>query len=325
MSSTSPSKWNEIFRLNFTRWDALADFLELTPEQRKQLLTAPKFPLNLPLRLAQKVTKGTLDDPILLQFLPTLNETTSVNGFEIDPVEDKTFKIAPRLLHKYEGRALLICTGACVMNCRFCFRQNFDYSVDDKNFNEALEAIKNDHSIKEVILSGGDPLSLPDRTLQPLLQSLSDIPHVMRIRFHTRFPLGIPERIDESFLAMLQAIPKQIWFILHTNHSRELDADVLKHLKQMQKLGVVILSQTVLLRGVNDSCTTLKELCEKLVDNGIFPYYLHQLDRVQGAAHFEVSEDEGRALIAELSKQISGYAVPKYVREIPGELSKTLL
>ena len=293
--------------------------------QRQQLSKAPRFPLNLPLRLAQKIPKKTLSDPILLQFLPTIQEGIPVEGFLADPVEDSSFQVAPKLLHKYEGRALLVCTGACVMNCRFCFRQNFDYTVVDKTFTEELKAIAQDSSIKEVILSGGDPLSLSDRSLQYLLQSISAIPHVKRIRFHTRFPIGIPERIDESFLNLLKQTPVQIWFILHTNHARELDVDVLSHLKKMQSLGVVLLSQTVLLRGVNDNITALKSLCETLVDHGIFPYYLHQLDRVRGAAHFEVSEEEGRALIAELSKQISGYAVPKYVREIPGEPGKTLL
>lgn len=319
------TKWNEIFRQNFTKWEPLADFLELTSHQREQLQKAPRFPLNLPLRLAQKIAKGTLEDPILLQFLPTLKENISAEGFQVDPVEDSSFRIAPMLLHKYEGRALLVCTGACVMNCRFCFRQNFDYVVTDKSFKEELAAIKNDSSIKEVIISGGDPLSLSDRSLEYILSSISEISHVNRIRFHTRFPIGIPERIDDSFLNLMKKIPKQIWFVLHTNHPTELDRDVLQHLKALQALGIVLLSQTVLLKGINDSIEVLKLLCEKLVDHGIFPYYLHQLDRVKGAAHFEVSEEKGRALINELSKQIAGYAVPKYVREIPGEQGKTLL
>lgn len=317
--------WRQIQKQNFKRWDALADFLELSPAQRMAVLKNPEFPLNLPLRLAQKIPKQTLEDPILRQFLPTVDETATVPGFTADPVLDRSFSRSSKLLHKYEGRALLVCTSACAMHCRYCFRQNFDYDTTKRSFSKELQAISDDLSLQEIILSGGDPLSLSDRILEDLLQSLAAIPHVKRIRFHTRFPIGIPERIDDSFVAVLSKIPKQIWFVIHANHPRELDEEVLQHLKQLQQKGIMVLNQAVLLRGVNDTVAVLKELCECLVNNGILPYYLHQLDRVRGASHFEVSEEEGHALIAALSKQISGYAVPKYVREIPGEAGKTML
>lgn len=316
--------WKEILRQNFTRWEPLADFLQLTSEQRRQILETPEFPLNLPLRLAQKIAKATLDDPILRQFLPTQRETIVTPGFSADPVKDRSFQLAPKLLHKYNGRALLVCTSACAMNCRFCFRQNFDYE-SDKNFDAELKAISQDDSIQEVILSGGDPLFLSNRALQSLLQSLSETPHVKRLRFHTRFPIGIPERIDDSFLSLLGGIKCQIWFVIHTNHPNELDEDVFRHLKKLQCLGITVLAQTVMLRGVNDQVSTLKLLCEKLANHGILPYYLHQLDRVQGTAHFEVPEEEGRKIIDALAAQLSGYAVPKFVREIPGEPGKTIL
>lgn len=326
MTGSEPiSKWQQILRQNFTRWEVLADFLELSPEQRTVILKSTHFPLNLPLRLAQKIAKGTLNDPILRQFLPTHEETARVTGFDAEPVKDANFRRAPKLLHKYQGRALLVCTSACAMNCRFCFRQNFDYDVEKKSFADELQAIADDPSIQEVILSGGDPLSLPDRILQPLLESLSAIPHVTRIRFHTRFPIGIPERLDSAFIAILKQIRPQIWFVIHANHPAELDGDIIMSLKQLQTLGIVLLNQSVLLRGVNDDITTLKQLCEKLVNHGIMPYYLHQLDRVNGAAHFEVAEAEGRKLMEALNAQLSGYAVPKYVREIPGEPAKTPL
>jgi KamA family protein len=203
------------------------------------------------------------------------------------------------------------------MNCRYCFRQHYPYETEKTLFQEEIAAINADPTLSEIILSGGDPLSLSNNALEMLLMSLSSIPHVKRIRFHTRFPLGIPERIDEEFLSILSRASKQIVFVIHCNHTNECDDDIFKALKSVQRLGIPILSQSVLLRGVNDSLSALKELFETLSNQGIIPYYLHQLDRVQGAAHFEVSEEKGLKLIEELTAQLSGYAVPKYVREVP--------
>lgn len=320
-----PTHWKQILRRNFNHLDRLADFLELTAAQRALLLNRPAFPLNLPLRLAQKIKKGTLDDPILKQFLPTVEEHTPSPHFILDPVHDNHYCRSSKLLHKYQGRALLVCTSACAMHCRYCFRQNFEYDVANKMFSEELKIIAEDPSLHEIILSGGDPLSLSDEILNDLISQIVQIPHVKRIRFHTRFPIGIPERIDESFLALIAAIPTQIWFVIHCNHPHELDEDIWHGLKELQRRGCVVLNQAVLLKGVNDEVDTLKELCELLVDHGILPYYLHQLDRVQGAAHFEVQEEQGRVLIQEIAKWLPGYAIPKYVREIAGEPNKTPL
>lgn len=317
------AEWKQILRLNFTNWKRLADFLELDEIQRKEIVERPRFVLNLPVRLAQKIEKGTLDDPILKQFLPTNEERVQTNGFFTDPVGDHACRRGSKLLQKYNGRVLLVCTSACAMHCRYCFRQNFDYDVEDKSFSEEIECIKNDSTIKEVILSGGDPLSLPESLLEPLLMKISAIPHINRIRFHSRFPIGIPERIDARFLDLIEKIPQQIWFIIHSNHPRELDEEILSRMQELQKRKVVVGNQAVLLKGVNDHVDVLQELCETLVDNGILPYYLHQLDRVQGAAHFEVSENEGTRLIEQLITRLPGYAVPKFVREISGEPGKT--
>lgn len=317
--------WKQILRKNFIRWEVLADFLNLNESQREHVLQKSHFPLNVPLRLAEKMEKGTLEDPILRQFLPLKDELKQSMDFLADPVKDAHFRQETKLLRKYEGRVLLLVTGACAMNCRYCFRQNFDYDISEKTFLPEIALIREDSSIREVILSGGDPLSLSDSHLKPLLKSLSEIPHVSRIRFHTRFPMGIPERIDSHFLSLVESIPKQIWFVIHSNHPNEFDQDIFDHLRSLQKRGVVILNQAVLLKGVNDDALTLQRHCELLADHGILPYYLHQLDRVQGAAHFEVSEEEGLALIKKVSEKVSGYAVPKYVREIPGKLSKTIL
>ncbi len=324
MFSSHPAPlWRSLLRNNFVHWEKLADFLELDQNQRLPILKKSHFPLNLPLRLAQKIKKGTLNDPILRQFLPTESEQRILPHFIKDPVGDQTSRKTPKLLHKYEERVLLLCTSACAMHCRFCFRQNFDYATKEQGFSQELQLIKEDPSIKEVILSGGDPLSLSDHELNHLLQQLAATPHVKRLRFHTRFPIGIPERIDSNFLALFSSIPLQIWFVIHANHPSELDEDIFAALRQLQRLGVGLLCQSVLLKGVNDNADILIELCQKLVDHGILPYYLHQLDRTTGLAHFEVSEDLGLSLIREISKKLSGYAVPKYVREIAGEPSKT--
>lgn len=319
-----PSPWRIILRENFTRLEALADFLELSEEQRAQLINRPEFPLQVPRRLAKKMAKKTLNDPLFKQFVPLAQELQPQSGFILDPVCDATFQEESKLLRKYEGRVLLVCTSACAMHCRYCFRQHFSYS-STKGFEEELGLIEQDLSIHEVILSGGDPLSLSDEILGGILDRLAKMSHIRRIRFHTRFPIGIPERIDDSFLGLIKNLPQQIYFVIHSNHPRELDQDLFDRLKALQKLGCLILNQAVLLKEVNDDPETLRELAEELVDHGVLFYYLHQLDRVQGAAHFEVEEEKGRWLIEEIAKRLPGYAVPKYVREIAGEANKTPL
>lgn len=320
-----PSLWRQILRQNFTQWHPLAAYLELTECQLGLILKQPKFVLNLPLRLAEKVKKGDINDPILKQFLPTTHETQTADNFLNDPVGDSLCQKSSKFLQKYEGRVLLVCTSACAMHCRYCFRQNFNYDIEKTAFAEELKLIQADTSIHEVILSGGDPLSLSDSILENLLQNLDAIPHIKRIRFHTRFPIGIPERIDTDFINMLRKIRCQIWFVIHTNHPNELDATIFYHLKQLQQLGIIVLNQSVLLKGINDDVETQYRLCELLVNHGVMPYYLHQLDRVQGAMHFEVDEKIGHKIIKELTARLPGYAVPKYVREVPGEQSKTSL
>jgi EF-P beta-lysylation protein EpmB len=317
--------WKSIQRNNFTRLENLCDFLMLDANLREQLIKFPKFALNVPYRLAAKMAKNSLDDPLLRQFIPRQEEHVISSGFIIDPVQDRRAIKEKKLLHKYHGRALLITTGACVMHCRFCFRQNFDYEKGPKSFEKELAAIANDPSLKEIILSGGDPLSLSNDVLRELIQSLDQIPHLSMLRFHTRFPLGIPERIDEELLCILGNSRLQTWMIIHCNHPSELDTDVLEALKKVQKLGIPLLNQSVLLRGVNDTFSVQKALNECLAENGIVSYYMHQLDRVQGAAHFEVTEEEGRALIQQLRASLPGYAVPRYVAEIPGRASKTVI
>ena len=237
-----PALWRQVLRKNFTDWKKLASFLDLSEEQHQKILKYPQFGLNLPWRLAQKVTKRTLDDPILKQFLPIVEETIFTSCFVKDPVQDVEYLKETKLLHKYPGRALLICTSACAMHCRYCFRQNFPYDTQTSGFLKELDLIREDSTLHEIILSGGDPLSLDDDALKVLLDALEAIPHVKRIRFHTRFPLGIPERLDDAFLAILKNRRVQIWFVLHINHVRELDPEVMAKIKNVQCLGIPVLN-----------------------------------------------------------------------------------
>lgn len=325
MTYSSRPLWREVQSRNFRQLTPLADYLELSGEQRSQLADPRSFPLNLPRRLAEKIEKGRLDDPILRQFVPLADEQLQTTGFSLQPLEEADYRQAPRLIHKYSGRVLMIPTSACAMHCRYCFRQNFDYAEGASSYEKELALIAEDTSLSEVILSGGDPLSLSDSTLGQLLQALCSIEHVKKIRFHSRFLIGIPERLDEAFLQLLKSCNKQIIFIIHCNHPSELDEDILESLKQLSYLGIPLLNQSVLLRGVNDDVETLATLCEKLSNTGVIPYYLHQLDRVQGAAHFEVSEEEGLKLVEALAQRLPGYSVPRYVREVPGARHKTPL
>lgn len=304
------TSWRQIQRTNITRWEELN-------------LDTPiptNFPLNIPRRLAEKIDPSDPHDPILLQFLPTHTENQTTPGFANDAVGDKEAQKTPRLLHKYAGRVLLTTTSACAMHCRFCFRRHFPYEKNP-DFTAEIAYIASNPTIHEVILSGGDPLSLSDDTLNKLLTALDAIPHLKLIRFHSRFPIGIPERITPALIDLMHGKHQRI-FVLHCNHPRELDNDILTALK---KLGIPLLNQSVLLKGVNDSYDTLHELFLTLASNGIQPYYLHQLDRVTGTAHFEVSEEKGLALIEQLQNSLPGYAVPKYVREIAGAKCKTVL
>lgn len=320
--STPNPEWRKIQAQNFRDWHALAHFLALDPASLQHIVIALRaFPLNVPKRLAEKIEKGTLSDPILRQFLPLQEEALSLDAFFDDPVGDTRAQKAPKLLHKYRGRALLVTTGACPMHCRFCFRQHFDYAAN-KGFEEELRLIEEDPTLSEIILSGGDPLSLGDDALEHLLVRLARIPHLKRVRWHTRFPVGIPERITEGFLALLNESRLQSIFVVHCNHPKELDEDVFAALKCVHCCGVPVLTQTVLLAGVNDDAEVLKRLFLSLADRGIIPYYLHQLDRVQGAQRFEVPIGRGHRLMEVLRACLPGYALPSYVREVAGEVSK---
>ncbi len=316
--------WRQIQKTNYSSFPPLFDFLELSLEDQAKIWTRPPFPLNLPARLAGKIKKNTLSDPILRQFVSLIEEQETAFGSP-EPLQDQKFRQTKKVLKKYTGRALLLTTGACAMHCRFCFRQNFPYEREERQFDREIAYLKENPTISEIILSGGDPLSLSDATLSSLFEAFENIPHIKRIRFHTRFPIGIPERIDSSFLSLLQASSKQIVFIIHCNHPKEIDADVAASLKKIQELTIPTLNQSVLLKGVNDDEKTLLTLSETLIDIGVIPYYLHLHDPVTRTGHFNVSEKRGMELIRHLQENLSGYGVPRLVREIPGRPSKTFI
>ncbi|MGA9851953.1 MAG: EF-P beta-lysylation protein EpmB [Gammaproteobacteria bacterium] len=307
----------------------LLRMLELDPALLEPAQTAGRqFSLRVPRAFVARMRKGDAADPLLHQVLPLGEELRDTPGFDSDPVGDLHSRQRPGVLHKYHGRVLLITTGACGVHCRYCFRRYFPYEDETArrdHWREALEYLRTDESISEVILSGGDPLTLTDQVLTELVVALQRIPHIKRLRIHTRQPIVLPSRVDESLLTWLGNCRLQKVVVLHVNHARELDAAVVEALSKLRGTGATLFSQSVLLRGVNNSVETLAALSEALFATGVVPYYLHLLDRVRGAAHFEVSEDEAGTLVGGLRARLPGYLVPRLVREIPGAPSKVPL
>ena len=283
------------------------------------------FALRVPRGFVARMRHGDARDPLLLQVLPQLAERDEVPGFVTDAVGDMDARAARGLLHKYHGRALLIASGSCAINCRYCFRRHFPYGEEMAAAGQwrlALEHLRSDSSISELILSGGDPLALTTPKLEELSRGLADIAHVKRLRIHTRLPVVLPERVDAPLLAWLQSMPLQKVIVLHANHANELDASVDQACDRLRDAGVTLLNQSVLLRGINDTVTALALLSERLFAAGVLPYYLHQLDRVRGTAHFDVEDATARNLIERLRARLPGYLVPRLVREVSGEACK---
>ncbi len=289
---------------------------------------ADEFPVFVPPAYLARIRPGDPHDPLLRQVLPVADETTAAPGFSRDPVADKQATLQPGVLQKYAGRALLVTTGACAVHCRYCFRRHFPYEEVPHSvaaWDTALRKIAADDSLTEVILSGGDPLMLLDDRLATLVEKIAAIQHVTRLRVHTRLPVMIPTRVTEELIAWLTGTRLTPVVVIHANHARELDDAVADSLSRLRQAGVTLLNQAVLLRDVNDSTAALAALGERLIEIGVVPYYLHQLDRVAGAAHFEVPIKQGRKIIDELRARLPGYMVPKYVQEIPGKPNKTAL
>ncbi len=300
----------------------LIDRMELPERYRLPAQQAARsFGIVVPESYLARMVKGDPNDPLLRQVLPMNEELSDVSGFTADAVGDALSRRAPGLLQKYHGRALLILAGRCAVNCRYCFRRQYPYETEpmtEEEWEPALKIIAEDDSLQEVILSGGDPLLLSNRRLECMIQRLEQIPHLRRLRLHSRMPIVLPQRVTPGLIAILTESRLTPVMVVHANHPRENTGDCAEALRSLVGSGITTLNQSVLLKGINDDADTLCELSESLVNLGVIPYYLHQLDRVQGAAHFEVPEEQGRALMAELHRRLPGYAVPRYVRELAG-------
>ena len=307
----------------------LCTMLELSPSlQAKAERAAEQFPLIAPLEYVRRMRVGDPTDPLLRQVLPIEEELAESPGFLPDPVGDAAAQIAPGLLQKYAHRALMVATPTCAVHCRYCFRRHFDFDSAPRtlaNWQTALEQLSVDSEVQEIILSGGDPLILPDQRLQELVRRLAKVKHLQRLRIHSRLPVVIPQRITSTLVQLLQETRLTPIVVIHANHPAEIDATVADALGRLLAVGIPVLNQSVLLRGVNDSVDTLVQLSQRLVNMRVMPYYLHQLDQVTGAAHFHVPVDTGRQLIAQMRSQLPGYAVPRYVCEQQGHPHKTPL
>ena len=286
---------------------------------------ASQFAVRVPQGFAARMRHGDRHDPLLRQVLPITDELKVVPGFSLDAVGDGAAKKATGVIQKYRGRALLVTTGSCAINCRYCFRRHFDYGTENaarEGWRDAVDAIAQDPDIDEVILSGGDPLSLATHKLLELTQALKQIPHLRRLRIHSRLPVVLPERVDDELVQWIGSLPWPVAFVIHANHANEFDASVDAAMARLRAAGATLLNQAVLLRGVNDSIEALQALSERSFAAGVLPYYLYQVDRVEGVAHFEVADDTAKDLHAQLTARLSGYLVPKLVREISGDSSK---
>ena len=305
--------------------------LNLPVSLAEQSQLVPGFPLRVTHSFIQRMQPGDPHDPLLMQVLPLgagseEKERGEADWGSLDPVADHDAMQAPGLLHKYEGRILLVSTAACAIHCRYCFRQHFPYQQANPlgtQWPATLAYLNSNHDIHEVILSGGDPLSLSDQRLARIIAQLDEVSHLTTLRIHTRLPVVLPQRIDTALLNWVKETRLKVVFVLHINHPNEINLELQNALRLLQFPDVTLLNQAVLLRGVNDSTEILVELSHKLFEAGVLPYYLHQLDRVRGAAQFEVPVQTGGELVSAMREKLPGYLVPKYVKEIPGEASKS--
>lgn len=323
------NQWQQEMIESFRTLSSLLEFLNISNfKLTEELNKSPQFPLIVPKSFAEKMKKGKRTDPLLLQVLPKNLELINNPSFTSDPVGDFSAKTENGIIHKYKNRVLLPITGNCAINCRYCFRQHYPYeetTYNSERFKQSLNYIIEHPKINEVILSGGDPLSLSDATLESILNELNNLEQISVIRFHTRFPVVIPSRLTKELSHILSQSNKQLIFVFHINHPNEIDEVFQTQLNKFRTEQMICLNQAVLLKDINNSALVLSELSKKLVSYGILPYYLNQLDKVSGATHFEVPIEEGKQLVSELRKTLSGYMIPRYIQEISGETSKRII
>lgn len=318
--------WRTLLAGAFRSVPALLDYLGLDPSALgPHAAAAAQFPLRVPLPYARRMQKGDPRDPLLLQVLPDAVELTRASGYSDDPLREQDFRAPGGLVHKYAGRVLWVLTGACAIHCRYCFRRHFPYAetrLDPARRRAALDYIAANPSIEEVILSGGDPLALGDDTLAALVGELAAVPHLRRLRVHSRLPVVLPQRITAAMVDWLAGSRLAPVLVVHCNHPREIDPEVCRAVARLRAGGITVFNQAVLLKGVNDDVDTLAALSEALFNAGIIPYYLHTLDPVAGAAGFALPTPTARHLYGDLLARLPGYLVPRLVSEAPGAASK---
>ncbi len=322
-------KWQLEYKSSITNIDQLCQILGLKTEQLPTSSQAnEQFKLRVPRSYVERMQRENPNDPLLLQVLPSAYEDNTINGYIKDPVGDLKSIKSPGLLQKYNGRALLLATSRCAIHCRYCFRRHFPYSTQNPridSWSSAIQELQQDQSISEVILSGGDPLVLDDHELEKLIKKLEPIAHIKRLRIHTRLPVVIPNRINDELLKWVGETRMKVIMVLHINHANEINKEIHNKLKKLTETDCVLLNQSVLLKNINDRASSLINLSESLFESGVLPYYLHLLDKVEGAAHFDVSETDAREIMREITKHLPGYLVPRLVKEIASEQSKSLI
>lgn len=326
-SNTEHDSWQQQLRDVVTDAGELLSLLALSAENVGLSEAASKdFPTRVPRSFIRRMQRGDANDPLLRQVLASRAELEFTPGYSSDPLaETGQANPQPGIIHKYQGRVLLLVTGTCAVNCRYCFRRHFPYE-DNRNsraqWREALAYIAQDKSISEVILSGGDPLVATDGVLRELAEAVAAIAHVKTLRIHTRLPIVLPTRVNEGLRSAIGSTRLKLVVVVHCNHPNEIDTEVTEALRALRKWNATLLNQAVLLEGVNDKADTQVALSNALHGAGVLPYYLHLLDPVQGAHHFNVTEPEGIAIVREMTARLPGYLVPKLVREVPEEPSK---
>lgn len=320
--------WQKKLAQGFSSVTDLLTYLEL-PQATGSSVAEQQFSSRIPMGFAQRMQKGNPNDPLLLQVLATEKEFEDNKKYEFDPLQESKHNPLKGLIHKYHGRVLVTLTGVCAVNCRFCFRRHFPYQENNpgrNGFKEICDYITQDTSITEVIFSGGDPLLASDLVLAEFIQQLEHIPHVHTLRFHTRIPIVFPERIDQALLHLLSNTKLKKVIVLHCNHPQELESESVHHVfRSLREVGCHLLNQTVLLAGINDDASILASLSQALFAQDVIPYYLHTLDKVKGAAHFDLPFATAQILYQQLQQLLPGYLLPRLVREEPGKLNKTLL
>lgn len=320
--------WLNILKNAISDPKVLLKTLNLPEQDFEQSLNARKlFALRVPQPFVDKMEKGNPQDPLFLQVMCSDLEFVQAEGFSTDPLEEQNANAVPNILHKYQNRLLFMVKGGCAVNCRYCFRRHFPYDENPgnkKSWQQAVDYIAAHPEIEEVIFSGGDPLMAKDNELEWLIKRLENLPHLQRLRIHTRLPVVIPQRITDEFCALLAESRLQSVIVTHINHPNEIDAVFYTAMQKLKAAQVTLLNQSVLLKGINDNAQTLKVLSDKLFQTGILPYYLHLLDKVQGASHFLIEDEQAMRIYKTLQSLTSGYLVPKLAREIAGEPNKTL-